>query len=111
MSRSCEAWICIPKEHPALPGHFPGAPVVPGVVMLDALLAAAERELGRALHLTGMPQAKFLSPLLPGQQALCALQIEPSRLTFRIEHAGRLVARGTFTLAPHGPEPACGDPR
>jgi 3-hydroxyacyl-[acyl-carrier-protein] dehydratase len=111
MSRSCEAWICIPKEHPALPGHFPGAPVVPGVVMLGELVSAAERELGRALSVTGMPQVKFLSPLLPEQQALCALEIEDSRLTFRIEHAGRLVARGTFTLERDRPEPGCEHPR
>lgn len=107
MSQSCETWICIPKEHPALPGHFPDAAVVPGVVMLDELLWAAERELGRVLRVMGIPQVKFLSPLLPEQHARCALEVEDSRLTFRIECGGRLVARGTLTLAPTQPESAC----
>jgi 3-hydroxyacyl-[acyl-carrier-protein] dehydratase len=93
-----EAWICIPKDHPALPGHFPGAPVVPAVVMLDYLVRAAEREWGRALPLMGMPQVKFVSPLLPEQRALCALQMEGPRLIFSIEHSGRVIARGAFAL-------------
>ena len=28
--------------HPCLPGHFPGSPLVPGVVVLDQVLAAIE---------------------------------------------------------------------
>jgi 3-hydroxyacyl-[acyl-carrier-protein] dehydratase len=106
VSQRCEAWICIPQDHPALPGHFPGAPVVPGVVVLDELLGAAERQLGRALTLAGLPQAKFLSPLLPAQQARCVIEIEGARLAFRIEHEGRLIARGSLMLT----EPAAGGP-
>ncbi|RBC43168.1 hypothetical protein BRN41_12545, partial [Xanthomonas oryzae pv. oryzae] len=35
----------VPHDHPCLPGHFPGRPVVPGVVVLDHVLQAVE-----ALH-------------------------------------------------------------
>jgi 3-hydroxyacyl-[acyl-carrier-protein] dehydratase len=97
-SERCEVWICIPKDHPALPGHFPGAPLVPGVVALDALVSAAERQLGRALRIAGLAQAKFLAPLLPEQQACCAIEIDGARVDFRIEQAGRPIARGSFTL-------------
>ena len=99
MTRSCEAWICIPANHPSLPGHFPGAPIVPAVVLLDQVVDAAERKLERALHITGLPQVKFVAPLLPEQRALCALTLQGSRMSFRVEQAGRLVARGTFALA------------
>jgi 3-hydroxyacyl-[acyl-carrier-protein] dehydratase len=98
-SERCEVWICIPKDHAALPGHFPGAPLVPGVVALDALVSAAERQLGRPLRIAGLPQLKFLAPLLPEQQARCAIQIEGTRLAFQIEHAGELIARGSLSLA------------
>lgn len=55
----------IATDHPALPGHFPGHPVVPGVVLLDAVTAALERRDARALRVTGFPVVKFLAPLLP----------------------------------------------
>lgn len=58
----------VPHDHPCLPGHFPGRPVVPGVVVLDHVLQAVE-----ALHgpraAARLPQVKFVQPLLPGQTA------------------------------------------
>jgi 3-hydroxyacyl-[acyl-carrier-protein] dehydratase len=96
-SERCEVRISIPKDHPALPGHFPGTPVVPGVVLLDELLSAAERQLGRRLPIAGLPQVKFLAPLLPAEEAYGALEIDGARLTFRVERAGELIARGSLT--------------
>jgi 3-hydroxyacyl-[acyl-carrier-protein] dehydratase len=43
--------LAIPAEHPALAGHFPGAPVAPGVLVLDLVLSAAESWLTRPLTL------------------------------------------------------------
>src|SRR5947199_8202241 len=56
----------IGADHPSLLGHFPGAPVVPGVVILDEILAALT-ERREASHLTVMRAAKFLVPLKPEQ--------------------------------------------
>ncbi len=94
----CEVRICVPRDHPALPGHFPGVPVVPGVVLLDELIGAAECQLGRALCIAGIPQVKFLAPLLPEQPACGAIELDDARLTFRIERGGELIARGSFAL-------------
>ena len=60
--------MIIAASHPALPGHFPGNPVVPGVVLLDEVIGALQQQLGRAVRITALPNAKFLSPLLPGQE-------------------------------------------
>jgi 3-hydroxyacyl-[acyl-carrier-protein] dehydratase len=95
----CEAWLCVPNDHPALPGHFPGAPVVPAVVLLDQLLSAAQLKLGRALRIAGLTHAKFLSPLFPDQPARCRVEIEGARLAFHVEHAGQVIARGVLLLA------------
>ncbi|WP_018873685.1 hypothetical protein [Thioalkalivibrio sp. ALJ16] len=53
----------IGADHPALPGHFPGHPVVPGVVVLDQVAAVAQAHgLG---SINALPQVKFLAPLAP----------------------------------------------
>ncbi len=59
--------ICIPADHPSLPGHFPGRPVVPGVVLLDALFA----ELG--LSPTALASVRFVRPVRPGDVVTVSL--------------------------------------
>jgi len=56
----------IRADHPSLPGHFPGAPLVPGVVILDEVLAAL-LEWHKDCQLTGIRTVKFLVPLKPEQ--------------------------------------------
>ena len=90
----------IAASHPALPGHFPGAPVVPGVVVLDEVRAIAERWLGAPLALAGLPQVKFSAPLLPGRTARVRLQREGARLRFTVsDAAGAPLASGVLALA------------
>lgn len=56
----------IGPDHPALPGHFPGHPIVPGVVILDRLIAdLAARTGARAI---GVKRMKFTRPLAPGEE-------------------------------------------
>lgn len=100
MTESFHIEICVPRQHAALPGHFPGSPVAPGVLLLDLLLQAAEAHTGRALYPVALPQVKFLAPLLPEERALGRIEIEGERLAFRLEHAGRELARGTLLLGP-----------
>src|SRR5712664_2404692 len=56
----------IHADHPSLPGHFPDTPLVPGVVILDEILAAL-LEWRQGCHLTGIRTVKFLVPLKPEQ--------------------------------------------
>ncbi len=85
----------IPHDHPSLPGHFPGRPVVPGVVLLDRVSALLEAELGAGPW--RLPQVKFLQPLLPGQTATIALErLDDARYRFRVSREDTLLASGEF---------------
>jgi 3-hydroxymyristoyl/3-hydroxydecanoyl-(acyl carrier protein) dehydratase len=68
---TCDETIVVPADHPALAGHFPGNPLVPGALLLDRVAALiAERE---GLQIGGIRNAKFLHPLLAGES--CSLEI------------------------------------
>jgi 3-hydroxymyristoyl/3-hydroxydecanoyl-(acyl carrier protein) dehydratase len=62
----------IPADHPAFAGHFPGMPIVPGVVLLDAAMRAITTATGLDLGACRLDAAKFLHPAGPGT----ALRVE-----------------------------------
>ena len=90
----------VPAQHPALAGHFPGNPIVPGVVVLDAVVAAAEAWLGAGLGVDRLSFAKFLAPLKPDQAALIELSLRAPRLEFSVRCGPTAIARGVFDCHP-----------
>ncbi len=87
----------IAASHPALPGHFPGHPVVPGVVLLERVAAAVKAWRGAGVAALDV---KFLQPLLPDQPAMIHLGDDAGRLRFRIDREdGATLARGTLETA------------
>jgi len=88
----------VDPSHPCLPGHFPGSPLVPGVVVLDHVLAAVEARHG-PLGALRLPQVKFVAPLRPGQAARVELDGEAPRWRFRVLRAGADVDDGAVLLA------------
>lgn len=92
----------IAADHPGLAGHFPGNPIVPGVVLLDEVLRAfaAWRPTDRPM---GIPQVKFLAPLRPEQPFTIRLKESGGEVRFDcLREDGRLLARGHLTLAGDG---------
>ena len=83
----------IAAAHPALPGHFPGNPVVPGVVLVDRVAAALGR--WRGTGIAGLPQVKFLRPLLPNEDAEIVLTAVAGSIRFCIIHKGETLASGS----------------
>ena len=86
----------VPADHPAFNGHFPGHPILPGVVLLDRaiLLAHSQRTEG---GLT-VSQCKFLSPVGPGETLTFVLTPD-ARGGWRFAVAaadGRAVASGSL---------------
>lgn len=91
----------VPADHPCLPGHFPGRPVVPGVVLLDEALALVLAALGGGRRVAGMPSVKFTAPVLPGDEVRVACGPEADgRVAFSGDVGGREALRGTLLLGP-----------
>lgn len=85
----------VAADHPCLPGHFPGRPLVPGVVLLERAIQALQAQHGAPLAGLRMPQVKFLQPLLPGETAQVELEtLGPSRWRFRVRRGEDLLASG-----------------
>jgi 3-hydroxymyristoyl/3-hydroxydecanoyl-(acyl carrier protein) dehydratase len=57
----------IPADHPAFAGHFPGTPIVPGVVLLDEVIHTIVSNTGLAATAWQISAVKFLSPLKLGE--------------------------------------------
>ncbi len=90
MKRSAEA------HHPAFAGHFPGNPLVPGVVLLDWAWQAAIAELPAGSRLLGVSQAKFLAPVRPNDAVEIALQVKTGSVAFVIQIGAQVAAQGSF---------------
>ena len=60
--------LIMDSEHPSLPGHFPGDPIVPGAILLDHAIANVERAFGRKVSM--ILAAKFLVPVRPQQTVI-----------------------------------------
>jgi len=71
----------VPTDHPAMAGHFPGHPVVPGVVIMENILQQLG-ELHPGLVCSGVKKLKFLAPLAPGEVFEISFA-EPSETSIR----------------------------
>ena len=96
----------VPVDHPSLPGHFPGTPIVPGVFLLALAAAKAATLLGRPIGPSGVTAVKFLRPVRPGEPLV--IEVVPAGGTsaasvrFEVRVDGAVAASGTlrFDRAP-----------
>ena len=87
----------IDAAHPALAGHFPGAPILPGVLLLDETVRAIECAQAQPPHRWTISAAKFLKPVRPGETL--TLEHEPlpnGSIRFALSSGGRAVAHGVL---------------
>lgn len=91
--------LSIPPEHAAFAGHFPGNPIVPGVLLLDESLRSIAAACGVTITECDIVTAKFASPARPGDELrLDFLRADGARVHFTIRAPDRVVARGTFRI-------------
>lgn len=92
-------WV-VPADHPAFPGHFPGRPIVPGVVLLERAILFAESLLGKRVDRWQIGNAKFLSPVGPAETLIYSLERTPrGSIVFTVKSGARDVASGSLTAA------------
>ncbi|WP_246539857.1 hypothetical protein [sulfur-oxidizing endosymbiont of Gigantopelta aegis] len=88
--------LFIPFDHPSLEGHFPGNPIVPGVVILDQMIRLWQKHTGKKV-LT-INHAKFVQILRA--DIACSihyLEKETKKVTFLIQdRAQNIISKGQF---------------
>lgn len=88
----------IPSTHPAIPGHFPGNPVVPGVLILERVKQSVVALSGIAT-VEGFPQVKFVSPLRPDEPfVVCVASGGPGIYAFECHRDGELMCTGRIKM-------------
>ena len=88
----------VTMNEPFFQGHFPGLPIMPGVLVIEAMAQAGGMIMmadmpdrhTKLVVFTGIERAKFRKPVTPGDQ----LRIEVEVLAFR-SRAGRIAGRAT----------------
>ncbi len=99
-------------NEPFFQGHFPGAPVMPGVLIIEAMaqVAGVMTFLGlppghrKLVYFTGIENAKFRRPVIPGDQLRVEMELLNRKNHFgtmsgRATVEGRLVAEATVKFA------------
>jgi 3-hydroxyacyl-[acyl-carrier-protein] dehydratase len=101
---------CVSANEPFFQGHFPDMPIMPGVLIAEALAQTAaalmqdvERE-GKLAMLAGLDGFRFRRPVVPGDQLRLEVKLEKLRgpigkVRGRATVEGHLVAEGEITFA------------
>jgi 3-hydroxymyristoyl/3-hydroxydecanoyl-(acyl carrier protein) dehydratase len=89
--------ICIDAAHPALSGHFPGNPIVPGALLLAEIGA---RLTVAGVIITGIRKARFTQSVRPMDHVQVDCRPDTNgQLRFECRVADTVVARGSFVTA------------
>ena len=75
-------------NEPFFQGHFPGSPIMPGVLIIEAMAQAGamlaaeslpEEEQGSLIYFMGMNKVKFRKPVVPGDQIIFEIKFLKQR--------------------------------
>jgi len=77
-------------NEPHFQGHFPGAPVMPGVLVVEAMAQAGgfllfgqvEDRDDKLIYFTGLDKCRFRKPVVPGDQLIFEVEVVARRSNF-----------------------------
>jgi 3-hydroxyacyl-[acyl-carrier-protein] dehydratase len=110
-----EAIKNVTVNEPFFPGHFPGNPVMPGVIILEALAQAAGilvfktagvvPDENTRFYFVGIDKARFRRPVVPGDRLVLKATLERAirgiwKLEAVAEVEGQVAASATLMVAP-----------
>ncbi len=88
-------------NEPFFVGHFPQHPVMPGVLIVEAMAQAGgfmllsgveeDRRHGKLIYFTGIDGCRFRRPVVPGDQLVFEVELVAARSTFAKMHGRALV--------------------
>ena len=74
-------------NEPFFQGHFPGHPIMPGVLILEAMAQVAgvaslsrKMNIGKLAYFLSVKEAKFRKPVLPGDRLVIEIDLLKSKL-------------------------------
>ncbi len=105
---------CVSMNEPYFQGHFPGNPVMPGVLIIEALaqtgavaMLSADAWKGKTAYFAGIDRAKFRRKVVPGDVLTLEAKVVKCKGPMGISEAvatvdGKIVAQAQLTFAISG---------
>ena len=98
---SLRAMKNVTMNEPFFQGHFPGTPVMPGVLVVEAMAQAAgflllcqvEDRDDKLIYFTGIDKCRFRKPVVPGDQLIFEVEVVAKRSSFA-KISGRALVDG-----------------
>ena len=102
---------CVSYNEPFFAGHFPGEPVMPGVLIVEALaqvgavaILSLEENKGKTAYFGAINSAKFKGKVVPGDVLMLETEIIKSKGPIGVGSAkayveGKVVAQAELTFA------------
>jgi len=98
--------VHVPQGSPWFDGHFPGAPVLPGIAQLGMVFDLIAQASGGPVRVTEVSRVRFRQLILPDDRLVVTAEPRPGlagSYAFRIVKGEELVCGGTMVVEAAGP--------